>query len=95
MLALRRTRCCRLRGIGAESVERIVRHLSLPHKIPQRIQRFAHERISRPLAGRPAIPRALRALLSLAQPIVRRGAARLIGRGFLPERPDLAVIDRP
>ena len=61
----------------------------------QRIQRFAHGRISRPLTGRPAIPRAVRALLIVAQPVVRRAAARLIGRGFLPEHADLAIIDRP
>ena len=36
-----------------------------------------------------------RAGLAVAQPIVRRAAARLIGRGFLPEHADLDAIDRP
>jgi 2-polyprenyl-6-methoxyphenol hydroxylase-like FAD-dependent oxidoreductase len=61
----------------------------------QRIQRFAHERISRPLSGRPAVPRLVRAVLAVTQPVVRRAAARLIGRGFLPEHVDLTVLDRP
>ncbi|MGN6502866.1 MAG: FAD-dependent oxidoreductase [Pseudolysinimonas sp.] len=82
-------------SLPTETLAALQRRRERPVQRMQRIQRFAHERISRPLAGRPAIPRALRALLSLAQPIVRRGAARLIGRCFLPERPDLAVIDRP
>jgi 2-polyprenyl-6-methoxyphenol hydroxylase-like FAD-dependent oxidoreductase len=61
----------------------------------QRIQRVAHERISRPLSGRSAVPRVARAMLVMAQPLVRRVAARLIGRGFLPEHVDLTVLDRP
>jgi 2-polyprenyl-6-methoxyphenol hydroxylase-like FAD-dependent oxidoreductase len=52
----------------------------------QRLQRFAHSRLSQPIAsGRRAVPRPVRSLLRLAQPLVRRGMARLIGRGFLPE----------
>ena len=52
----------------------------------QRIQRFAHGRLNRPLsrAGR-AVPRPARAVLRLTQPLVRRAMARLIGLGFLPE----------
>jgi len=52
----------------------------------QRIQRFAHERLNRPIsrAGR-AIPRPARVVLRLTQPLVRRTMARLIGLGFLPE----------
>lgn len=52
----------------------------------QRIQQFAHSRISRPVqAGRRAVPAPARALITLAQRPIRRALARLIGRGFLPE----------
>lgn len=52
----------------------------------QRIQRFAHARLSRPVSGgKRAVPRPVRALLRLTQPLVRRGMARVVGLGFLPE----------
>lgn len=52
----------------------------------QRIQQFAHARISRATgSGRPVIPSPVRVLLQAFRPLVRRVMARVIGRGFLPE----------
>jgi 2-polyprenyl-6-methoxyphenol hydroxylase-like FAD-dependent oxidoreductase len=82
-------------SLPRQTLAAVQRRRERPVERMQRIQRFAHERISRPLSGRPAIPRAVRAGLAVAQPIVRRAAARLIGRGFLPEHADLDAIDRP
>ena len=59
----------------------------------QRIQQLAHERISRPSsAGKPAIPAPARLIISALLPIVKRMTARVIGRGFLPEHVNEAVL---
>jgi len=56
-----------------------------PVKKMQRIQKLAHDRMSRPFAGAHAVPAPARAALRLLQPIVRRVVARVVGLGFLPE----------
>lgn len=73
-------------------LEAVQRRRSAPVVKMQRIQRLAHSLISRPTGdGRTrAVPRAARALLTLAAPLLRRIMARLVGRGFLPEH----VADR-
>lgn len=59
----------------------------------QRIQQVAHERISRPSsAGKPAIHAPARMLIRALLPIVKRVTARVIGRGFLPEHVDAALL---
>jgi 2-polyprenyl-6-methoxyphenol hydroxylase-like FAD-dependent oxidoreductase len=60
----------------------------------QRIQKLVHGRISRPARGRPAFPPAARTLITIAQPLLRRVMARLVGRGFLPEHVDLDALTR-
>ncbi|HTL42152.1 MAG TPA: FAD-dependent oxidoreductase [Pseudolysinimonas sp.] len=82
-------------SVPVETLAALQQRRERPVQRMQRIQRFAHERISRPFAGRPAIPRAAAAMLIVLRPVVRRAAARLIGRGFLPEHANLTVLDRP
>ena len=72
----------------------VQRRRERPVRKMQRIQRLAHGRIARPAQGKPALPLGARALFTLAQPIVRRALARLIGRGFLPEHVDLSHAPR-
>jgi 2-polyprenyl-6-methoxyphenol hydroxylase-like FAD-dependent oxidoreductase len=71
--------------VPAQVLAGVQRRRERPVRKMQRIQRLVHDRIARPSRGRPALPRGLRTLLLLLQPIVRRAAARLVGRGFLPE----------
>lgn len=82
-------------SVPVETLAALQQRRERPVQRMQRIQRFAHSRISRPFAGRPAIPRAAAAMLIVLRPVVRRAAARLIGRGFLPEHADLTLLDRP
>lgn len=70
----------------------VQRRREVPVEKMQRIQRIAHARISRPARGKPALPRAARVLLTIAQPILRRVSARVVGLGFLPEHVDLEPL---
>ena len=71
----------------------VQRRRERPVERMQRIQKLVHGRISRPAQGRPAFPPAARAMITLAQPVLRRVMARLVGRGFLPEHADLDALD--
>jgi 2-polyprenyl-6-methoxyphenol hydroxylase-like FAD-dependent oxidoreductase len=75
-------------------LEAVQRRRERPVARMQRIQRLAHDRIARPARGRRVVPGGGVCLLAALQPLLQRGLARLIGRGFLPEHIDLAVIDR-
>jgi 2-polyprenyl-6-methoxyphenol hydroxylase-like FAD-dependent oxidoreductase len=75
-------------------LEAVQRRRERPVARMQRIQRIAHVRIARPARGRHAVPGGGVRILALLQPVLQRVLARLIGRGFLPEHIDLAVIDR-
>jgi 2-polyprenyl-6-methoxyphenol hydroxylase-like FAD-dependent oxidoreductase len=86
-VALANTTVASLRSgrVPTELLAAVQRRRERPVRRMQRIQRLAHERIARPAHGKPALPRGARALLVLFQPLIRRAAARLVGRGFLPE----------
>jgi 2-polyprenyl-6-methoxyphenol hydroxylase-like FAD-dependent oxidoreductase len=73
----------------------VQRRRERPVQRMQRIQRLAHDRISRPLRGTSALPRGARGFLTLTQPMLRRLMARLIGRGFLPEHVGAHVLAEP
>jgi 2-polyprenyl-6-methoxyphenol hydroxylase-like FAD-dependent oxidoreductase len=75
-------------------LEAVQRRRERPVARMQRIQRIAHDRIARPGRGRRAVPGGGVRLLAVLQPVLQRALARLIGRGFLPEHVDLAVVDR-
>ena len=59
-----------------------------PVRRMQGIQRIVHGRIAGAAARGRALPRAVHSLLHLFAPLVRRLTARVIGRGFRPERVD-------
>jgi 2-polyprenyl-6-methoxyphenol hydroxylase-like FAD-dependent oxidoreductase len=84
-LANATARSLRTGRVPTDILAAVQRRRERPVRRMQRIQRLAHARIARPAHGKPAIPRGGLALLRLFQPIVRRAAARLVGRGFLPE----------
>jgi 2-polyprenyl-6-methoxyphenol hydroxylase-like FAD-dependent oxidoreductase len=77
-------------SVPTDVLARLQRRRSRPVELMQRIQRIAHSRLSRPATGsrQHAIPAPARLGLRLFAPIVRWGAARLVGRGFLPEHVD-------
>jgi 2-polyprenyl-6-methoxyphenol hydroxylase-like FAD-dependent oxidoreductase len=80
-------------AVPTRVLDAVQRRRQRPVAMMQRIQRLAHGRISRPAHGKPALSRAERALLVVAQPVLRRVLARLVGRGFLPEHVNLTVVD--
>jgi 2-polyprenyl-6-methoxyphenol hydroxylase-like FAD-dependent oxidoreductase len=84
-LANATARSLRTGRVPTDILAAVQRRRERPVRRMQRIQRLAHARIARPAHGKPAIPRGGLPLLRLFQPIVRRAAARLVGRGFLPE----------
>ena len=75
-------------SVRASTLARFQRRRLAPVRRMQRIQGIVHDRISRTPSGRRALPRAAHLLLRLFAPLVRRGAARLIGHGFRPEHVD-------
>ncbi|CAN5421644.1 FAD-dependent oxidoreductase [soil metagenome] len=75
-------------------LDAVQRRRERPVEKMQRIQRLIHDRIKRPsTSGRSALPRGATRLLTLVQPLLRRVLARLVGLGFLPEHPDLDLLD--
>lgn len=86
-LAARIARELRAGSVRRSTLAAVQKRRLPPVKKMQRIQAFIHERIAGPAAqGRgAAIPRPLRAVLRLAQPLVQRMAARLVGYGFRRE----------
>ncbi len=75
--------------LGERHLAAVQRRRALPVRLMQPIQLLLHRRVAKPGGGailpRP-VPRRLRVLLTLALPIVRRVMARMVGRGFRPER---------
>lgn len=65
-----------------EAVER--RRMPAVHRM-QAIQQRVHARLAAARPGIPVLPRAARAVLRFAAPVVRHVAARVIGLGFRPE----------
>ena len=60
----------------------------------QRIQRFAHRNLSRVMraSGDRLVPRPAMLGLQALEPLIQRARAKLIGQGFIPERPDLGGV---
>ena len=60
----------------------------------QRIQQFVHDRMEPTLqnSGGPVLPPVALHSLQLAQPVLQRLMARLVGRGFLPEHIDGTLL---
>jgi 2-polyprenyl-6-methoxyphenol hydroxylase-like FAD-dependent oxidoreductase len=80
-------------AVPTEVLDAVQRRRERPVEKMQRIQRIAHDRLKRPSAsGQRALPAGARTLLTVAQPLLRRVMARLVGRGFLPEHIDLAAL---
>jgi 2-polyprenyl-6-methoxyphenol hydroxylase-like FAD-dependent oxidoreductase len=67
------------------TIDRVQRRRMRPVRLMQRIQKVVHDRIAGAAPRGRALPAPARALLRLAGPLVRRIAARVIGRGFRPE----------
>ncbi|WP_349899050.1 FAD-dependent oxidoreductase [Parafrigoribacterium soli] len=75
--------------VSERELARVQRRRLWPVKRIQPIQLLLHKTIARPGSGvalPTPLPRRTRLLLKIALPIVQRLAARLVGRGFRPER---------
>lgn len=84
----------RLGRVPTSVLDAVQRRRERPVERMQRIQRAVHGRLSRPsTTGQPALPRGARTLLTVAQPLLRRVMARVVGRGFLPEHVDLHALE--
>jgi 2-polyprenyl-6-methoxyphenol hydroxylase-like FAD-dependent oxidoreductase len=75
---------------------RVQRRRAAPVRTMQALQRQLHNVVARPGGGAnlPSPPR-LRRILAVATPPMRPVAARLLGRGFRPERISPQVLDQP